>query len=188
MNSPPPLEPPANLAAAIAAAVQDLVDKTGRSPHEIGLALDAALRRRTFDMDSTDEPGPLRRARTLPSPASIDRRSIENPRQNVSDPIDRAATRGPDGGQPVDELPSEVEAWAHEAAKALNDPHGLLCYLALGRRFSLELLRGTLEVVLNVPEDRIRRSRAALFVAMVQARARHRPPARRPTSAPPGSS
>lgn len=73
----------------------------------------------------------------------------------------------------MDERP--VRQWAEDAARSLDDVENVLCYEALARRHARELLDRTLVDVLAVPAARIRKSRGALFVALVNARTRSRP-------------
>jgi len=52
---------------------------------------------------------------------------------------------------------------AYDLAEALNDPEGIALYISYARRFPESLLRGTLGDVMEIPQERIRKSRAALF-------------------------
>lgn len=149
--------PPANseLQLALEQAVQDLVDRTGRPAHELATTLEALLRQGRFNVPSNG----LRRH------PSIDR-SFD---QNVKDKegtIDRAHPCG----QAVDD-PHDALSWAEDTARKLNDQDNVLCYRSLAGRHSRDLLERALADALAVPDAKIRRSRAALFVALVGARA-----------------
>lgn len=52
---------------------------------------------------------------------------------------------------------------AYDLAEALNDPEGIALYISYAKRFPESLLRGTLGDVLEIPDEKIRKSRAALF-------------------------
>lgn len=60
----------------------------------------------------------------------------------------------------------ELLAW--DLAKALDDADGIRLYRVYSQRYSEELLRKVLDEVQQVPVHRIKRSRAALFVHLVQ--------------------
>lgn len=99
--------------------------------------------------------------------------------------IDRCSECGQQRGQAVDDAsPADEDlAWAQRAAERLEDPDGLLCFTALARRYRRGFLDSVLQAATAVPQSRIRRSRAALFVALVQARAQRtdvKPDSRRP--------
>lgn len=88
---------------------------------------------------------------------------------------DRARIGFPTRGQAVDDDPeAEILAWALAVADQLGDPNGVLCFASLARRHDRALLDEILSAVLSVPADKIRRSRAALFVALVKVRTRRR--------------
>lgn len=85
---------------------------------------------------------------------------------------DRARIGFPTRGQAVDDPEAEILAWALAVADQLGDPNGVLCFASLARRHDRALLDEILNAVLSVPADKIRRSRAALFVALVKVRTR----------------
>jgi len=55
------------------------------------------------------------------------------------------------------------EYLAQELAERLADPHGLPLYLKVARRYTESSIRHILGRVLEVPDERIRTSRGALF-------------------------
>lgn len=63
---------------------------------------------------------------------------------------------------------SRAEALAQELAERLGDPDGLPFYIAISRDLPESLVRAILRMVLEIPEDRIRKSRGALFNWMLQ--------------------
>ena len=58
---------------------------------------------------------------------------------------------------------SHAEALAQELAERLHDPDGLPFYLAISERLPESVIRSVLRIVMEVPDDRIRVSRGALF-------------------------
>lgn len=59
---------------------------------------------------------------------------------------------------------------AQEIADVLNDPDALPLYEKYTRQFSEEFLRKTLKKVLSIPEEKIKRTRGALFTYLVNNR------------------
>ena len=55
------------------------------------------------------------------------------------------------------------ELLAFDLSEALNDHNGLALYISYARRFPESLLRQTLGEVMEIPQERIKKSRAALF-------------------------
>jgi len=66
--------------------------------------------------------------------------------------------------QPYD--PSEIKL-ANEIAATLNDKDALPLYLKYTRMYQEEFLRKKLARVMSIPENKIRRSRGALFTFLV---------------------
>lgn len=62
----------------------------------------------------------------------------------------------------------EYSALAEELADALNDRESLMYYEGLLERYTEEKLRDTLRRVLEIPERKIRKSRAAYFNYLMQ--------------------
>jgi biotin operon repressor len=60
------------------------------------------------------------------------------------------------------------ELLASDLADALNDHKSLALYISYARRFSESLLRQTLGEVREIPEEQIRKSRAALFNHLIR--------------------
>lgn len=58
--------------------------------------------------------------------------------------------------------PQEIQL-AHELADALEDQGSLSFYLACTKKYSHRHLRATLQHVMSVPKEAIRKSRGALF-------------------------
>jgi biotin operon repressor len=58
---------------------------------------------------------------------------------------------------------SREELLALDIAKALNDHSSLTLYLSYAKRFPESMLRGVLGEVMEIPDEKIRKSRAALF-------------------------
>jgi hypothetical protein len=52
---------------------------------------------------------------------------------------------------------------AYDLAESLKDPKGVSRYLSYAKRFSESFLRGILGNVMEIPDEKIRKSRAALF-------------------------
>lgn len=63
---------------------------------------------------------------------------------------------------------SEETQFAYELAEALNDREAIQMYLSYVHRFSEALLREILVKVLSVPENKIRKTRGALFNYLIQ--------------------
>ena len=63
---------------------------------------------------------------------------------------------------------SIYEELAQELAERLGDPDGYRNYVKLSRLYSESSLRSILSKVLEVPAERIRKSRGALFTSLVQ--------------------
>ena len=57
---------------------------------------------------------------------------------------------------------------AHEIAEALNDKESISLFLAYTQKYDEEFLRKKLLRVMSVPQHKIWKSRAALFVNLVQ--------------------
>jgi hypothetical protein len=57
---------------------------------------------------------------------------------------------------------------ALELADALNDMEALTVYQGFAERYSEEFLRKILQKVLSIPEDKIRKTRGALFTYLVK--------------------
>ena len=55
------------------------------------------------------------------------------------------------------------ELLAYDLSQALNDRNGLALYLSYSKRFPESLLRQTLGEVMEIPQEMIKKSRAALF-------------------------
>lgn len=164
---------PPGLASLLQRAVQDLVDRTGLSPHDLALLLQLQLEQRQYGMTSP-RTGQLWAARPPGELPEVNERSIENRLRNQA-PNDRGSACGQDGGQPGDHL-----AWAHDVALRLDDPKGVLSFAALSRKHDRAFLESAIQAALAVPHEKIRRSRAALFMALVKAWSRtdkDRPPA-----------
>lgn len=159
-QGPPPAPPPSSeLQLALEQAVQYLVDRTGRPAHDLATTLEALLRQGRFGAPDNNPP----------RHPSIDR-SFD---QNVKDK-ERTNDRAHPCGQAVD-TPQDAQdplRWAEDAAQKLNDPDSVLCYRSFARRYPRDLLERALADALAVPDAKIRRSRAALFVALVGVRAR----------------
>ena len=66
------------------------------------------------------------------------------------------------------------EALALDLARALNDEKGLPFYLSFSKKYPESFLRGILSQVKEIPESKIKKSRAALFNYLVQKEARQR--------------
>ncbi len=62
---------------------------------------------------------------------------------------------------------SKEEKLARELADALNDMDSLAAYFGFVQKYSESFLRKTLQKVLSVPEDQIRKTRGALFTYLV---------------------
>lgn len=64
---------------------------------------------------------------------------------------------------------------AVELASTLNDEKSISWYTAITKRYSETYLRDTLMRVLSIPEEKIKRSRAALFNHLVNSYGRQHP-------------
>jgi len=62
--------------------------------------------------------------------------------------------------------PYEIKL-ANEIAQTLNDRDSLPLHLQYVRKYKEEYLRTTLAKVMSIPEQKIRRSRAALFTFLI---------------------
>ncbi len=62
----------------------------------------------------------------------------------------------------------EETEFAYELAEALNDKEAIQMYVSYVHRFSESLLREILVKVLSVPENKIRKTRGALFNYLIQ--------------------
>ena len=65
------------------------------------------------------------------------------------------------------------EYLACELAERLGDPEGFALYLKVATRYSESYIRSILSRVLEVPTDRIRTSRGALFNWLIQHHGAH---------------
>ena len=63
---------------------------------------------------------------------------------------------------------------AYEIADALNDTESLSAYQILTEKYSEDFLRRTLQKVLSIPEDKIRKTRGALFTYLIKQNAQGR--------------
>lgn len=63
---------------------------------------------------------------------------------------------------------NHAEVLAQELAERLGDPDGLPFYLAISERLPESLIRAILRIVMEVPDERIRVSRGALFNWLLQ--------------------
>lgn len=107
------------------------------------------------------------------SPEETDVSTIVNPDVNQGDTNDNNITRninntdtGDDNKKEHEEefVPqSREELLALDVAKALNDHSSLTLYLSYAKRFPESMLRGVLGEVMEIPDEKIRKSRAALF-------------------------
>lgn len=66
------------------------------------------------------------------------------------------------------DLPRDKESFAVELSRALDDRDGYKFYLSYARKYPEDYLRGILDFVLRIPDDRIRRSRGAIFNCLVR--------------------
>jgi hypothetical protein len=60
------------------------------------------------------------------------------------------------------------EKLANELADALNDNDSLTVHIAFAEKYSEAFLRKTLQRVLSLPQDKIRKTRGALFTYLVK--------------------
>ena len=63
---------------------------------------------------------------------------------------------------------------AYEIADALNDTESFSAYQILTEKYSEDFLRRTLQKVLSIPEDKIRKTRGALFTYLIKQNAQSR--------------
>jgi hypothetical protein len=68
---------------------------------------------------------------------------------------------------------SEEIRLAREIAETLNDLDSLALHLMYVRKYKEEFLRKILAKVMAVPESKIRRTRAALYVFLINQSSRH---------------
>ena len=61
---------------------------------------------------------------------------------------------------------------AYELATTLQDKESLVVYEAFARKYNEEFLRKTLAKVMSVPDDKIKRTRGALFTFLIQQHAK----------------
>ncbi len=79
-------------------------------------------------------------------------------------PVDNLGTPGSRQNKP----PDWRWTWAERATDLLADRTNAACYHAYARRYPREVLDRALGIAIACPEDRVRTSRGALFVAMVK--------------------
>ena len=77
------------------------------------------------------------------------------------------------------------EYLAQELTERLDDPQGLPLYLKVARRYTETSIRQILGRVLEVPDERIRTSRGALFNWLIQRHGTRLTPSDTPTDARP---
>lgn len=63
---------------------------------------------------------------------------------------------------------SKEEKLAREIADALNDNDSLAVHIAFAEKYSESFLRKTLQRVLTLPQEQIRKTRGALFTYLVK--------------------
>ena len=80
---------------------------------------------------------------------------------------------------------SREEYLAQELTERLDDPQGLPLYLKVARRYTESSIRQILGRVMEVPDERIRTSRGALFNWLVQRHGKRLNPNDTPTDARP---
>ena len=68
--------------------------------------------------------------------------------------------------------PKEIQL-AEDIAEALHDPDALSLYLSYTQQFPHEKLRELLAKVCSIPDDKIKRSRGALFTYLVSEQKRN---------------
>jgi hypothetical protein len=68
--------------------------------------------------------------------------------------------------------PSEIKL-ANEIAEVLKDRDSLALHLQYARRYKEEFLRKVLNKVMSLPENKIRRSRAALYTFLINQNSRN---------------
>lgn len=62
---------------------------------------------------------------------------------------------------------------AHEIASSLDDHEALSLYITFTKKYSEAFLRKILLRVLSVPDEKIKRTRGALFTYLVQQHGKH---------------
>jgi hypothetical protein len=67
---------------------------------------------------------------------------------------------------------NKEEQLALDVAHGLNDLSNLACYISLTKKYPEHLIRRILAVVKRIPDEKIRRSRGALFNYLIQRNAR----------------
>jgi hypothetical protein len=103
--------------------------------------------------------------------SSIVRRNVD-----VNSQRELQERNGGSWGQRVENLPAPEAAralegpaaWAEAAAETLGDRKNIACYHAFVRRYPRPLLERALAIAASCPEERIRKSRGAYFVALVK--------------------
>ena len=70
---------------------------------------------------------------------------------------------------------SKEESLAQELAERLGDPDGLPFYLKIASRYSEQYIRTILGRVLEIPPEKIRTTRGALFNWLIQHHGEHPP-------------
>ena len=63
---------------------------------------------------------------------------------------------------------SEQKRLAYEIADALNDHEAMKVHLEFAQRYQESFLRRILAKVMSIPEDKIRKSRGALYTSLVK--------------------
>jgi hypothetical protein len=84
-------------------------------------------------------------------------------KRNINDDIDSSFDSSKEFGSGV-----RKEQLARDLAKALNDPTGLRLYLSYAERYPEFFLRKILGVVRKIPDEKIKKSRGALFNHLIQ--------------------
>ena len=72
----------------------------------------------------------------------------------------------------INYTPDEIKL-AREIADTLNDMDSLPMHLILVRKYKEEFLREKLNKVMSIPESQIKRSRAALYIFLINQNGRH---------------
>lgn len=76
----------------------------------------------------------------------------------------------------LDQYTHEEMKLAREIAETLNDMDSMAMHLILVRKYKKEHLQETLNKVMSIPEIQIRKSRAALYIFLINQKARHGDP------------
>ena len=63
---------------------------------------------------------------------------------------------------------TKEEKLAREIASALNDEDALTIHIGYAQKYSEAFLRKTLQKVLSIPEEQIRKTRGALFTFLIR--------------------